>query len=45
VLAIIYSSKGERKKAAEELEMYLKAAPTAPDSDRLKATIKQLKAQ
>ena len=45
VLAIIYSSKGERKKAAEELEKYLKAAPAAPDSERLEATIKQLRAQ
>lgn len=45
VLAIIYSSKGERKKAADELEKYLKAAPAAPDSEKLKAKIKQLRAQ
>ena len=45
VLAIIYSYKGDRKKAAEELERYLKAAPAAPDSETLKATIKKLRAQ
>ena len=43
LLAIIYSSKGEKKKAAAELETYLKLYPNAPDADRLKNTIRELK--
>lgn len=45
VLSIIYASRGERKKAADELEKYLKAAPNAPDAEQLKATIKQFRGQ
>lgn len=41
ILAIIYSAKGDKKKAAAELEAYLKLTPTAPDAEQLRATIKQ----
>jgi Flp pilus assembly protein TadD len=44
ILAIIYSSRGERKKAADELEAYLKVAPNAPDAEKLRAMIQQLRA-
>ena len=43
VLAIIYSSKGDKKRAAKELEAYLKLAPDAPDAEILKQMIKQWK--
>jgi len=43
ILAIIYSSRGAKKQAAEELEAYLKLAPDAPDAEKLRATIRQLK--
>lgn len=45
LLAIIYTSRGARKQAAEELEAYLKLAPNAPDAEKLKETIRQLKDQ
>lgn len=45
VLAIIYASRGERKKAAEELEKYLKANPKAEDAQQLRERIDQLKQQ
>lgn len=43
VLAIIYSSRGDKKKAAEALEAYLKASPQAKDAEQLRSSIKQLK--
>ncbi len=43
VLAIIYASRGAKKQAAAELEAYLKLAPDAPDAQKLKDTIRQLK--
>lgn len=43
ILAIIYSSRGDRKKAADELEAYLKLAPNAPDAEKLRAMIRQLR--
>ena len=43
LMAIIYSSKGNKKKAAEELETYLRLYPNAPDAERLKGTISELK--
>jgi tetratricopeptide (TPR) repeat protein len=45
LLAIIYTSRGARKQAAEELEAYLKLAPNTPDAEKLKETIRQLKDQ
>jgi tetratricopeptide (TPR) repeat protein len=43
LLAIIYSSRGAKKQAAEELEAYLKLAPNASDAEQLKETIRKLK--
>lgn len=43
LLAIIYSSKGEKKRAAKELEIYLTLHPKAPDAEQLKKVIQQLK--
>jgi Flp pilus assembly protein TadD len=39
----IYWQKGEKKKAADELETYVKLSPTAPDVEQIKGTIKQLR--
>ncbi len=44
LLAIIYSSKGEKKRAAAQLEKYLELNPNAPDADQLRRSIEQLKA-
>jgi tetratricopeptide (TPR) repeat protein len=44
ILAIIYSSRGDKKQAASELEAYLKLAPDAPDAEKLKDKIRELKA-
>ncbi|HVF68470.1 MAG TPA: tetratricopeptide repeat protein [Pyrinomonadaceae bacterium] len=35
--------KGDKKRAAEELETYLKLSPRAPDAEQIRATIKQLR--
>lgn len=43
ILAIIYSSRGAKKQAAEELETYLKLAPDTPDAEQLKGMIQRLK--
>lgn len=43
ILAIIYTSRGARKEAANELEAYLKLAPNAPDAKELKETIRMLR--
>ena len=43
ILAIIYSSRGDKKKAAEELEAYLKLAPDTPDAEKLKEMIRKFK--
>jgi tetratricopeptide (TPR) repeat protein len=43
ILAIIYTSRGAKKQAADELEAYLKLAPNAPDAEKLKDRIRQLK--
>jgi len=43
LLAIIYSSRGDKKQAAAELEAYLKLAPDAPDAEKLKDKIRELK--
>jgi len=44
-LAILYSVRGEKKKAATELETYLKLVPAAPDAEQLQNTLQQLKKQ
>jgi tetratricopeptide (TPR) repeat protein len=43
MLAIIYVSRGAKKEAAGELEAYLKMAPDAPDAEKLKEKIRQLR--
>lgn len=43
ILAIIYSSRGDRKRAAVELESYLKIAPNAPDAEQLRRVLQQLR--
>lgn len=43
ILAVIYTSRGAKKQAADELEAYLKLAPDAPDAEKLKEMIRQLK--
>jgi len=43
MLAIIYSSRGAKKQAADELETYLKLAPNVPDAEKLREKIRQLR--
>lgn len=43
ILAIIYSSRGVKKKAAKELETYLQLAPDTPDAALIKEMIRRLK--
>ena len=43
ILAIIYNSRGDRKRAAVELETYLQLAPHTPDAEQLRKTVEQLK--
>jgi Flp pilus assembly protein TadD, contains TPR repeats len=42
ILAIIYNVKGDKKRAAAEIEVYLKINPTAPDAEQLKKVREQL---
>ena len=43
--AILYSARGDKAAAANELEVYLKLAPNAPDAGRLKAAIAQMRGE
>lgn len=43
ILAIIYSSRGAKQQAANELETYLKLTPDAPDAEKLREMIRKLK--
>jgi tetratricopeptide (TPR) repeat protein len=43
ILAIIYADWGNKKKAAEELETYLRLTPDAPDAEKLKEMIAQFR--
>jgi len=43
LLAIIYTIRGAKKQAADELEAYLKLAPDAPDAEQLRDKIRQLR--
>jgi len=45
ILAIIYSSKGEKAKAATEIETYLKINPKAPDAEQLQKVLESLRSQ
>ena len=42
-LARVYEKKGERKQAAEQLERYLRKAPTAKNAEQIKDAIKKLR--
>lgn len=39
----IYWKRGDSKRAIEELEKYLKLSPKAPDAERVRATVKELR--
>lgn len=41
----IYSGKRDYKRAAEELETYLKLSPKAADAERTRAAIKELRSK
>lgn len=43
VLAIIYSARGDKKRAAAELESYLRLAPGAKDAEQIRTAIRQFK--
>ncbi|MEQ1603294.1 MAG: tetratricopeptide repeat protein [Pyrinomonadaceae bacterium] len=43
MLAMMYIDKDDRPKAVSSLETYLKLVPTAPDAEKLRDAIKQLK--
>ena len=43
LLAVIYVLRGAKKQAADELEAYLKLAPDAPDAEKLRDKIRQLR--
>jgi Flp pilus assembly protein TadD len=43
ILAIMYSARGDKKQAADELEVYLKLAPAAPDAEKLREMIRRLR--
>ncbi len=44
LLAIIYSTQGDKKRQAHELEVYLKLAPNARDAEQLRKLISELRA-
>jgi tetratricopeptide (TPR) repeat protein len=39
----LYWSKKEYKRAADELEKYLELSPKAPDAERVRGTVKELR--
>ncbi|MEO7658713.1 MAG: tetratricopeptide repeat protein, partial [Pyrinomonadaceae bacterium] len=43
IIAIIYTANGEKLKAAAELEAFLRITPAAPDADKIRETISNLK--
>lgn len=45
LLAIIYSTRGDKKRQVDELETYLRLAPKAQDAEQLKALVQRLKTQ
>ena len=45
LLAIIYSSRGDKKHVIAELETYLRLVPTTPDAEQLRNVILKLKGQ
>ncbi|MEQ1603296.1 MAG: tetratricopeptide repeat protein [Pyrinomonadaceae bacterium] len=45
LLAIIYSTQGDKKRQAAELETYLKLAPNTPDAEQIRKVLAKLKGQ
>lgn len=43
LLAIIYSTRGDKKRQAAELETYLKLAPDTPDAEKIRELVRQLR--
>jgi tetratricopeptide (TPR) repeat protein len=43
LMAILYSAKGDKTRAADELETYLRLSPTTPDAEQLRTVIRRLK--
>jgi predicted Zn-dependent protease len=43
ILAIIYSTRNDKKRMAAELETYLRLAPNAPDAEQLRKVLDQLR--
>jgi Tfp pilus assembly protein PilF len=41
----IYWRRGDNKRAADELEKYLQLAPKAPEAERIRATVKELRVE
>ncbi|MEP6787677.1 MAG: tetratricopeptide repeat protein, partial [Acidobacteriota bacterium] len=42
-LAILYGARGDKKKQAAELEIYLRLVPTARDAEQLRQVLEKLK--
>lgn len=45
ILGGLYWQKGQFKEAADQLEVYLKLAPNAPDAERIRTTVKELRSK
>lgn len=45
LLGGLYWQKGQFKQAAEQLEVYLKLAPKAPDAEKIRTTVKELRSK
>ncbi|HKS26596.1 MAG TPA: tetratricopeptide repeat protein [Pyrinomonadaceae bacterium] len=45
LLGGLYWQRGQFKQAAEQLEVYLKLAPKAPDAERIRTTVKELRSK
>ena len=45
LLAIIYNVRGDKKRAAAEIDTYLKLAPQAPDAEQLRQVARQLRGE
>lgn len=45
LLGALYWQKGQFKQAADQLEVYLKLAPKAPDAERIRTTVKELRSK
>jgi tetratricopeptide (TPR) repeat protein len=45
LLGGLYWQKGQFKQAADQLEVYLRLAPKAPDADKIRTTVKELRSK